>query len=171
MAQSTMDRISRSDPRARYIARNEQVDRSELDDFVRDRHRWILVTTRSDGRPQMSPLSGGLLPDGRLITSTYPERAKVANVRRRSDTSVLVLCDDWNGPWVQIDGNAEVLDLPDALDDFVAYYRSISGEHPDWDEYRDAMTEQGKCLIRIQVDRWGPIASGGFPESMFQPEG
>ena len=171
MAQSDMDKISRSDPRAGYIARNDQVGRADLDEFVRGRHHWVLVTTRSDGRPQLSPLSGGLLPDGRLITSTYPERAKVANVRRRSEASVLVLSDDWNGPWVQIDGAAEVLDLPDALDDFVAYYRSISGEHPDWDEYRDAMTEQGKCLIRISVTRWGPIASGGFPASMFQPEG
>ena len=149
-----MVEIPRSDPRARYIARNEKVDRAALDEFIRDRYRWILVTTRSDGRPQLSPLTGGLLPDGRLITSTYPERAKVANVRRRSQTSVLVLSDDWNGPWVQVDGSAEVLDLPEALDDFVAYYRSISGEHPDWGEYREAMTEQGKCLIRIAARRW-----------------
>ena len=84
---------------------------------------------------------------------------------------MLVLSDDWNGPWVQVDCSAEVLDLPEALDDFVAYYRSISGEHPAWDEYREAMTEQGKCLIRIEVTRWGPIASGGFPESMFAAEG
>ena len=166
-----MDKIPRNDPRARYIARNEQVDRAGLDEIISGRHRWILVTTRSDGRPQLSPLSGGLLPDGRLITSTYPERAKVANVRRRSETSVLVLSDDWNGPWVQLDGAAEVLDLPEALDDFVEYYRAVSGEHPDWDEYREAMIEQGKCLIRIEVARWGPIASGGFPEAMFQPEG
>ena len=166
-----MVEIPRSDPRARYIARNEKVDRAALDEFIRDRYRWILVTTRSDGRPQLSPLTGGLLPDGRLITSTYPERAKAVNVRRRSQASVLVLSDDWNGPWVQVDGSAEVLDLPGALDDFVAYYRSISGEHPAWDEYREAMTEQGKCLIRIEVTRWGPIASGGFPESMFAAEG
>ena len=163
-----MDKISRSDPRARYIARNERVDRAELDDFVRERHRWILVTTRSDGRPQLSPLSGGLLPDGRLITSTYPERAKVANVRRRSEASVLVLSDDWNGPWVQIDGGAEVLELPEALDDFVAYYRSISGEHPDWDEYRQAMDDQGKSVILIEPTRWGPASTGGFPPSLFE---
>ena len=165
-----MEPIPRSDSRAQYIARNDQVGRSELDDFVRDRHRWVLVTTRRDGRVQMSPLSGGLLPDGRLITSTYPQRAKVSNVRGNAQVSVMVLSDEWNGAWVQVDGQAEVLDLPDAVDDFVEYYRSISGEHPDWDEYRQAMVEQGKCLIRVEVTGWGPIASGGFPESMFEPE-
>ena len=76
---------------------------------------------------------------------------------------VLVLSDEWNGPWVQVDGTAEVLDLPEALEPLVEYFRCISGEHPDWDEYRAAMREQGKSLIRITIDRWGPIATGGFP--------
>jgi hypothetical protein len=77
-----------------------------------------------------------------------------------------VLSDDFGGPWVQVDGTAEVLDLPDALEPLVDYYRSISGEHPDWDEYREAMAKQGKSLIRITVDRWGPIATGGFPPAV-----
>ncbi len=166
----TMTRIPRSDPRAAHVARNDTVSRTELDKFVGCRHRWLLATLRADGRPQISPVSGGLMPDGRLVLSTYPERSKVANVRRRPEVSVVVLSDDWNGPWVQLDGDARVLDLPEALDGFVEYYRSISGEHPNWDEYRRAMSEQGKCLIGIEATRWGPIASGGFPESMFEPE-
>jgi hypothetical protein len=74
-----------------------------------------------------------------------------------------VLSDDFGGAWVQVDGTGEVLDLPDALEPLVEYYRSISGEHPDWDEYRAAMTRQGKCLVRLTIERWGPIATGGFP--------
>ena len=76
---------------------------------------------------------------------------------------MLVLSDDWNGPWVQVDGDAEVLHMPEALDSLVEYFRSISGEHPDWDEYREAMRIQNKSLIRITPNRWGPIATGGFP--------
>ncbi len=77
--------------------------------------------------------------------------------------SACVLSDDWNGPWVQIDGTADVLDLPEALEPLVEYFRSISGEHPDWDEYRAAMVRQGKSLIRVTITSWGPVATGGFP--------
>jgi PPOX class probable F420-dependent enzyme len=90
-------------------------------------------------------------------------RAKVANIRRTGRATACVLSDDWDGAWVQVEGPAEVLDLPEALDGLVDYFRCIAGEHPDWDEYRDAMRRQGKCLIRLTVERWGPIATGGFP--------
>lgn len=122
-----------------------------------------LVTRRRDGSPQLSPVTGGVDEGGRLVISTYPERAKVTNLRRDAGCSVMVQSDEWNGPWVQLDGTAEVLDLPEALDPLVDYFRSISGEHSDWDEYRQAMTDQGKSLIRITPQRWGPIATGGFP--------
>ncbi|RAN99830.1 hypothetical protein GAR05_02579 [Micromonospora saelicesensis] len=148
---------------ARSIARNTRVDRDDLLDFLRPRHRVVLMTTRADGRPQSSPVSAGVDGQGRLVVSTYPERAKVSNVRRDPRVSACVLSDDWNGPWVQIDGTAEVLDLPEALEPLVEYFRSISGEHPDWDDYRAAMVRQGKSLIRVTIDTWGPIATGGFP--------
>ena len=77
--------------------------------------------------------------------------------------SLCVLSDDWDGPWVQVDGTAEVLEPPAALDAFVDYYRSIAGEHPDWDEYREAMRTQGKSLVRLTIERWGPVATGGLP--------
>jgi hypothetical protein len=77
--------------------------------------------------------------------------------------SIVVQSDDWNGEHVQVDGTAEVLDMPDALDGLVEYFRCISGEHPNWDEYREAMRVQGKSLIRITIDRWSPISTGGFP--------
>lgn len=147
----------------RQIARADRVDRPRLIEFVSSRHRAILMTTRSDGSPQLSPVTCGIDPDGRLVISSYPSRAKVANIRREPRVSACVLSDEWDGAWVQLDGRAEVLDLPDALDGLVEYFRCIAGEHPDWDEYREAMTRQGKCLIRVTVDRWGPVATGGFP--------
>jgi PPOX class probable F420-dependent enzyme len=147
----------------RSIATNTQVDTDALLEFVRPRHQMLLITRRADGTPQASPVSGGVDADGRIVISSYPGRAKSNNVKRDAQTSVLVLSDDWNGPWVQIDGTGEVIDLPDAVEPLVDYYRAISGEHPDWDEYREAMRKQGKCLIRITPERWGPVATGGFP--------
>jgi PPOX class probable F420-dependent enzyme len=151
------------------IATNDRVDRDGLLAFVRPRHRMILSTVRDDGGIQSSPLSGGVDDQGRIVVSTYPQRAKVRNLRRRPAASVCVLSDEWNGPWVQVDGRAEVLDLPEALDALVDYYRCIAGEHPDWDEYRQAMQRQGKCLIRLTIDRWGPVATGGFPPEAVEP--
>ncbi|MFG3708604.1 PPOX class F420-dependent oxidoreductase [Micromonospora sp. NPDC047670] len=148
---------------ARSIATNTRVDRAELVEFLRPRHRVVLMTTRADGRPQSSPVSAGVDAEGRLVISTYPERAKVSNIRRDPRVSACVLSDDWNGPWVHLDGTAEVLDLPEGLEPLVEYFRCISGEHPDWDEYRAAMVRQGKSLIRVTIDAWGPVATGGFP--------
>ncbi|MBA2578084.1 MAG: PPOX class F420-dependent oxidoreductase [Euzebyaceae bacterium] len=145
------------------IARADRVGRSALLEFVRPRHRGILTTSRRDGRPQLSPVAMGLDGQDRVVISTYPERAKAANLRRDPRATVCVLSDDWDGPWVQVDGSAEVLDLPEALEPLVEYYRAISGEHPDWDAYREAMQQQGKSLVRITIDRWGPVATGGFP--------
>jgi PPOX class probable F420-dependent enzyme len=147
----------------RSIATNRTVEFNELLDFIRPRHQMILLTRRRDGGPQASPLTGGVDDAGRIVIATYPERAKVANLRRSAECAVLVLSDEFGGAWVQVDGTAEVLDLPDALEPLVEYFRCISGEHPDWNEYRQAMRDQGKCLIRITPTRWGPIATGGFP--------
>jgi PPOX class probable F420-dependent enzyme len=145
------------------IATAARVSRAELVEFLRDRHRGLLMTTRADGGPQLSPVTCGVDPQGRIVVSTYPERAKARNARRNSRVSICVLSEDFNDPYVQVDGVAEVLELPAALEPLVDYFRAISGEHPDWAEYREAMVRQGKCLIRIDIERWGPIATGGFP--------
>ena len=145
------------------IATNTKVDLEELLAFVRPRHHMVLLTRRGDGGPQASPVTGGVDDSGRIVISTYPERAKTTNARRRPEVSVLVLSDDFGGPWVQVDGTCEVLDVPEAVEPLVEYFRNISGEHPDWDEYRRAMVAQGKSLLRITPTRWGPVATGGFP--------
>lgn len=154
---------------ARTYASDTIVDRAGLETFVRPRHHGILSTLRRDGSPQMSPVTIGIGPDGVVLVSSYPERAKVHNVRRHAAASVLVLSDDFGGEWVQVSGTATVVDLPEALEGLVTYFRSISGEHPDWDDYGQAMKDQGKVLIRLAVERWGPISRGGFPPRLAEP--
>ena len=148
---------------ARKLATADRVGRDEMLEFVRPRHRGTLVTRRRDGSPQMSPVTCGVDDAGRVVVSTYPQRAKAANARRDPQVSILIHSDEWDGPYVQLDGIAEVIDMPDAVEPLVEYFRCISGEHPDWDEYRDAMRAQNKSLVRITVERWGPVATGGFP--------
>jgi PPOX class probable F420-dependent enzyme len=145
---------------ARSIATNTGVDLEGLLEFVRPRHQMVLITRRADGSPQASPVTGGVDDEGRLVISTYPERAKVANARRDPAVSVLVLSDDWNGPWVQLDGRCEVLDLPEAVEPLVDYFRSISGEHPDWDDYRATMERERRVILRIGITRAGPDVHG-----------
>jgi len=135
----------------------------ELLDFIRPRHRMVLTTFRAGESLQSSPVTGGVDGKGRIVVASYPQRAKAANIRRRPRASVVVLSDEFDGPYVQVDGHAEVVDLPEAVEGLVEYFRSVAGEHPDWEEYRTAMVDQGKCLIRVTPQRWGPVATGGFP--------
>ena len=123
----------------------------------------VLTTFRADGAPQSSPVTGGVDADGRLVIASYPQRAKSVNIRRNPKASVMVLSDEFGGAYVQLDGDAEVIVVPEATELLVDYYRVIAGEHPDWQDYRRAMLDQGKCLIRVTPRRWGPVATGGFP--------
>ena len=148
---------------AAATAHEHVVGRDELLDFIRPRHRGILITTRHDGRPQASPVSMGVDTAGRVVVSSYPERAKAKNAARNELASVCVLSDRFDGEWVQVDGRVEVVRQPEAIEALVEYYRSISGEHPDWEDYRQAMIRQEKVLLRLTIDRWSPISQGGFP--------
>src|SRR6201991_2201278 len=148
---------------ARKYATADAVSLPDLLEFIRPRHRMVLTTFRSDGAPQSSPVSGGVDDAGRIVIASYPQRAKSANLRRTPRASVMVLSDEFNGAYVQVDGDAEVIELPEAVEPLVDYYRSIAGEHPASDEYRRAMLDQRKCLIRVTPHSWGPVATGGFP--------
>jgi PPOX class probable F420-dependent enzyme len=161
-------KIPKNDPRAQKMSSDVVVDSDGLAEYLHGKHHWVLATTRADGRPQMSLVTGAMVPSGDLLVSTYPSRVKAKNARRDSRVSVAVMGDQFNSAWVQIDGEAEVVDLPEALDLFVDYFRSISGEHPDWDEYRQAMHDQGKCIIRITPTLWSPVSKGGFPPELFE---
>jgi len=145
------------------IATNDRVQHDELVEFLRPRRHVLLLTTRRDGRPQASPVTGAVDGSGRLLVATYPTRAKAANLRRDAACSAVVLSDDWDGPWVQVHGTAEVLEGEDGVEALVEYYRAAAGEHPDWDEYRQAMRDRGKVCLALTIDEWGPIATGGVP--------
>ncbi|WKG03381.1 PPOX class F420-dependent oxidoreductase [Mycolicibacterium sp. HK-90] len=148
---------------ARKYATADTVGIDELLEFVRPRHRMVLTTFRADGSVQSSPVTGGVDQQGRIVIASYPQRAKAVNLRRTPRASVTVLSDEFHGPYVQVDGDAEVIGLPEAVEPLVDYFRAVAGEHPDWDEYRQAMVDQRKCLIRVTPTRWGPVATGGFP--------
>ena len=148
------------------IATNTVVSREDLLDFIRDRHHAIVITARADGCPQASPVTCGVDEEGRIVVATYPSRAKTRNARRDPRVSVVVLSDDFGGPWVQVDGDAEVIDVPEAVEPLVGYFRAIAGEHSDWADYRAAMLRQGKSLLRVTPRSWGPVATGGFPPEL-----
>jgi len=134
------------------------VDAESVREFARTNHRAVLATARRDGRPQLSPVLVGLHDDGRLHVSTSETAAKVRNVRRDPRVSLCLLNDGFYGAWAQVDGTAEVVGLPEAMELLVAYYRGISGEHPDWDGYRAAMVRERRVLLLVTIDRAGPAA-------------
>jgi PPOX class probable F420-dependent enzyme len=128
--------------------------------FIAAHHRAVLATFRTDGRPQLSPVTCVVDADGRVIVSTRETAVKVRNLRRDPRAALCVFTDNFFGQWVQVEGTAEVVPLPGAMDGLVDYYRRASGEHPDWDDYRAAMVRDRRVLVRITIERAGPDVSG-----------
>jgi PPOX class probable F420-dependent enzyme len=145
------------------VATTTAVDAAGVRDFLARRRNYVLATRRADGRPQLSPVTGAQAPDGRLLVASYPGRAKTRNLLRDPSCSVLVLSDDFGGEWLQVDGTAEVLTGEAGVEALVEYYRAAAGEHPDWDEYRQAMRDRDKVCLAVTPTRWGPVATGGVP--------
>ncbi|HKA94322.1 MAG TPA: PPOX class F420-dependent oxidoreductase [Acidimicrobiia bacterium] len=129
-------------------------------EFMRNNHRAVLTTRRANGDPQLSPVLCGLDAGGRATVSTRETALKVKNLRRDPRASLCVLSDGFFGDWIQVDGIAEVVSLPDAMELLVEYYRSLSGEHRDWDEYRAAMESERRVLVRVELERAAPDRSG-----------
>jgi PPOX class probable F420-dependent enzyme len=129
-------------------------------DVVRSQHRAVLATMRADGGPQMSPVTVGVDDAGHVVISTRQPAYKVRNIRRDPRVWLCVLPDEFFGRWVQLDGTAEIVELPEAMDGLIDYYRRISGEHPDWDDYRTAMRRDQRVLLRVRVTKAGPDRSG-----------
>jgi PPOX class probable F420-dependent enzyme len=129
-------------------------------EFMRVNHRAVLATHRSDGLPQLSPVTVGVGGDGRVLISTRETAMKTKNLAKDPHASLCVLNDGFFGDWVQAEGTAEIIHLPGAMDLLVDYYRRISGEHPDWDDYRDAMRRDRRVIVAITLTRAGPDSSG-----------
>jgi PPOX class probable F420-dependent enzyme len=135
------------------------MDLDEARAFLREHHRGVLATVRRDGRPQMSPVSVGVDHQGRAVVSTREDAYKVRNARRDPRVSVCVTSEDYR-KWIQVDGTATIVSLPEAMEPLVEYYRNVAGEHPDWDDYRRAMEEQRRVLLRMDIERAGPDRHG-----------
>jgi PPOX class probable F420-dependent enzyme len=136
------------------------MDIEQAREFVRTQHRAVLATTRRDGSPAMTPVTVGLDDQGRVTISSRQTAYKVKNLRRDPRAWVCVMPDTFFGRWIQVEGRAEIVDLPEAMEPLVEYYRGISGEHPDWDDYRAAMVRDRRVLIRIDITQAGPDVSG-----------
>lgn len=128
--------------------------------FISQNPRAVLATTRADGRPQLSPVVVAVDDVGRVLISTRETAVKSRNLARDSRASLCVMSDRFFGEWVQAEGLAELIHLPEALPLLEDYYRRISGEHPDWEDYRAAMRREKRLIVRITIDRAGPDVSG-----------
>ena len=136
------------------------MDLDQAREFVRGNHRGVLLTRRSNGGPQLSPITAGVDAEGRIVVSSRETAYKVRNLRRDPQASVCMFVDEFYGGWIQVDGTAEIVSLPEAMELLVSYYRDISGEHPDWDDYRAVMERERRVMIRITIDRAGPDRHG-----------
>ncbi|WP_258907530.1 PPOX class F420-dependent oxidoreductase [Actinokineospora sp. UTMC 2448] len=127
-------------------------------DLLRTRRIGALVTLKKDGRPQLSNVIHHYdAESATLRVSVTADRAKTANLRRDPRASYYVTSEDgWR--FLVVEGTAEfsaVAASPDdaAVDELVQLYRDISGEHPDWDEYRAAMVAEKRLVLRLRIDR------------------
>ena len=132
----------------------------EAREFVANNHRAVMITRRSAGGLQTSPVTIGIDSDGKVVISSRETAYKVRHLRRRPTATLCVFNDNFFGPWIHIDGTAEIVPLPQAMNGLIDYYRRISGEHPDWEDYRRAMVEQRRVLVRLAIDNVGPTHAG-----------
>jgi len=136
------------------------MDLDKAREFVRSNHRAVMLTRHPDGRPQTSPVTVGCDKDGYIVISSRETAVKTRNLRENPQVVLTVMTDAFYGQWMQIEGVAHVVSLPDAMEHLVQYYRDISGEHPDWDDYRDAMIRDKRVIIRVEPTRAGPDFHG-----------
>ena len=136
------------------------MDSDRASGFLRANHRAVLATFRADGRPQLPPVTCGVDDEARVMVSTRDPAMKTRNLRRDPRASLCVMNDGFYGDWLQVEGDTEIISLPAAMDLLVDYYRRVSGEHPDWDDYRAAMEREQRVLLRVTVTKAGPNVSG-----------
>src|ERR671919_2752850 len=128
--------------------------------FLRQNHRGVLATTRADGTPQLSPVTAGVDDAGHVEISSRETAYKVRHLRALPYAALCSFSDRFFGDWMQVEGPVEIVPLPEAMEPLVEYYRHISGEHPDWADYRAAMERDRRVLLRMTVERAGPTVHG-----------
>ena len=136
------------------------MDVEKARNFIKDNHHAVMATRHPDGSLQMTPVLVGVDGEGRAIVSTRETAYKTRNLRKDPHLSICVFTDEFFGQWIQIDGTAEIVTLPEALEPLVDYYKRTVGEHPDWEEYRQAMVDEQRVLLRINIERAGPDDKG-----------
>lgn len=136
------------------------MDAEQARSFIKTNHHSVMATFRTDGHPAMSPMSAALDDGGNVVVSTRKTAMKIKHLRRDPRVALTVFTDGFVGPWVQVEGQAEIVELPEAMDLLVAYYRAVAGEHEDWADYRAAMHREQRVIIRFAIDRAGPNEQG-----------
>jgi PPOX class probable F420-dependent enzyme len=136
------------------------VDLDQARDFLRSNHRSVLIARKPDGSPQPSPVVHGVDAEGRVAVSSREGAYKVRNLRRDPRVTLCAFPDQFFGQWVVVSGTATVTSLPEALDPLVALYRQVGGEHPDWDEFRQAMEAERRVVVTVELEQAGPDAAG-----------
>jgi len=136
------------------------MDANGAQEFIRTNHRAVMATFRKDGRPALSPVTVVVDDEGRVMVSTRETAMKVKHLRRDPRVSIAVINDGFYGDWASVEGTAEIIPLPEAMEMLVDYYRRASGEHPDWDDYRAAMERDQRVIVRFAIERAGPTVSG-----------
>jgi PPOX class probable F420-dependent enzyme len=136
------------------------MDLDRAREFLTKHHRAVFATFRSDGRPQLSPVLCAIDDDGRVLISTRETAVKTKNARRDPRTALCVVNDGFFGDWIQLEGDAEIISLPAAMELLIEYYRRVAGEHPDWQDYRAAMVRDQRVILRVTIARVGPNVSG-----------
>lgn len=136
------------------------MDTRQAQEFLRANHHAVMATYRSDGQVQLSPVLAAVDDAGRVLVSTRETAMKVHNLRRNPRMALCAFTDAFFGDWMQVEGEADIVSLPEAMEFLIDYYRRIAGEHADWDDYRAAMERERRVIVRMPIARVGPSVSG-----------
>jgi PPOX class probable F420-dependent enzyme len=135
------------------------VDLDRAREFIRENHRGVLATRRPDGSIQQTPVLATVDGEGRVIISTRETAYKARYLRRDPRAFLCVTTERFFGTWVFVEGRAEVISLPEAMEPLVDYYERFTYQESE-DAYRDRMRSERRALIRITIERAGPDRQG-----------